>query len=368
MMFEEMTYENLLDDVLKNAPEDIDTRPGSIFYDAVSGVLVKIAKLYADLELIHTLTQIETTADEYLDSRASEFGIVRREALCAKYHVEFEGAEPKSGERFFQDGIYFALEYEENIPYLVAEISGTAANNILPGTAAIPVNSISGLTVSKFGKISSYGAEAEDNDSLRRRLFEKISSTGENGNKQHYKIWCESIKGVGKARIFPLWNGANTVKAVLIGYDGQPCTADVTVEVQEYIDPGRTGLGEGMANLGAHFTAVSAFEIPIDISISVKHSDGTVLSDEASLEYVRNQIGEIAADYFKDVVLNSKDNKITVSYSKILALIVINENLKDYNFSKLRITIDGGEFIEGDIGIDAESVPVRGSVRINEIL
>ena len=44
-MFEDYTYERLLEDVLNNAPEGIDTRQGSIFYDAVSGVLIKIAKL-----------------------------------------------------------------------------------------------------------------------------------------------------------------------------------------------------------------------------------------------------------------------------------------------------------------------------------
>ena len=35
-MFESYTYEKLLEEVLNNAPDDIDTRPGSIFYDAVS--------------------------------------------------------------------------------------------------------------------------------------------------------------------------------------------------------------------------------------------------------------------------------------------------------------------------------------------
>lgn len=30
-MFESYTYEKLLEEVLNNAPDDIDTRPGSIF-------------------------------------------------------------------------------------------------------------------------------------------------------------------------------------------------------------------------------------------------------------------------------------------------------------------------------------------------
>ena len=36
-MFEDYTYELLMEDVLNNAPEGIDTRQGSVFYDAVPG-------------------------------------------------------------------------------------------------------------------------------------------------------------------------------------------------------------------------------------------------------------------------------------------------------------------------------------------
>ena len=53
--------ERLLEDVLNNAPEGIDTRQGSIFYDAVSGVLIKVAKLYTDLDLVVELSRLTTT-------------------------------------------------------------------------------------------------------------------------------------------------------------------------------------------------------------------------------------------------------------------------------------------------------------------
>ena len=60
-MFEDKTYEALLQEVLDNAPNGIDTRQGSIFYDAVSGVIIKIAELYIDLDLVFTLTQVTST-------------------------------------------------------------------------------------------------------------------------------------------------------------------------------------------------------------------------------------------------------------------------------------------------------------------
>ena len=71
-MFEDYTYEWLLEDVLNNAPEGIDTRQGSIFYDAISGILMKIAKFYTDLDLIAEMTSIATATGDALDIRARE--------------------------------------------------------------------------------------------------------------------------------------------------------------------------------------------------------------------------------------------------------------------------------------------------------
>ena len=105
-MFQDYTYEYLLEDVLDNAPEEIDTRPGSIFYDAVSGIVLKIAKLYTDLDLVSELTSITTATGEALDTRAGEYGVVRLAATKAKYRVTFEGATPELGERFYTCLLY----------------------------------------------------------------------------------------------------------------------------------------------------------------------------------------------------------------------------------------------------------------------
>ena len=83
-MFEGYTYERLLEEVLNNAPEDIDTRQGSIFYDAVSGPLLKIAKLYTDLDLIVEMVSVVTATGEALDARAGEYGITRLAATRAR--------------------------------------------------------------------------------------------------------------------------------------------------------------------------------------------------------------------------------------------------------------------------------------------
>ena len=108
-MFENRSFENLLKEILESAPEDIDVRQGSIFYDAVAGVTMSIAKLYTDLELVFGLSRVDTASGEYLDTRASEYGVHRHKALPAKYTAVFTGAIPEDGERFFCGETYFIL-------------------------------------------------------------------------------------------------------------------------------------------------------------------------------------------------------------------------------------------------------------------
>lgn len=367
-MLEAKTYDDILQEVLNTAPEGIDTRQGSIFYDAVSAVAIKIAELYTDIELISELTQIDTASGEYLDSKASEHGITRHSATNAKYNVTFEGVTPESGERFFTDGEYFALAITDDVMYLEAEAMGTKGNTVLSGTPAIPVNDIVGLTGAVFGSILEYGADTESDESLRQRIHEKISGQAENGNKQHYKTWCESFDGVGKARIFPLWNGPNTVKAVLINPLGLPCSDELTRQVQNYIDPAEKGytttvdgveyvvgdgLGDGVANLGAHFTSASAQVENIDISFTAETASNFTSED------VKSQAKTAIAEHFKNMVLTAENpSDVVVRFSSVGAIIAGLEAVLDYS----NLTINGNT---ENIPLDENSVPVLSEVTVN---
>ena len=367
-MFEAYTYERLLEEVLDGAPEGIDTRPGSIFYDAVSGILIKLAKFYTDLDTVIYLTQLMTTGGEYLDLKASEYGITRLPATKAEYAFNYEGTEPDAGERFFAEERYFTLCKDNGRIYLKADEAGTAANNIYSGTAAISVNNINGLTAASFGEIENYGTDDEDDDSLRERVRGKLAGSAQNGNKQHYKTWCERVEGIGRARITPLWNGPNTVKATLITPLGRAPSAAVVAEVQEYVDPaekgytavvnGKTyivgdGLGEGAANMGAHFTATAAETVDISLTVNVE------LAKTAARSSVEDEIKSAVENYFKTLALEAEENTV-VRITAIGAIISSIDSVLDYN----GLTLNG---IADNIIIDESSVPELSEVSVNAI-
>lgn len=370
-MFETYTYEYLLEEVLNNAPEGIDTRQGSIFYDAVSGILIQIARLYDNLDTILNIVSLDTATGDALDAKASEYGITRKAAIPARYHVTFEGTIPDVGERFYTNGIYFVLgRDDQGVYYLEAEIAGEDANNIAAGTAAIPVNTIIDLISATFGEIYTYGEDEEDDDSLRTRVQEKLSGSAENGNKQHYKTWCEEVEGVGLARIFPLWNGPNTVKAVLIDGLGHGTTDAKTAEVQEYVDPATMGytatvdgityvvgdgLGEGVANLGAHFTAYGAMSLQIDVQFNAEIKGGYTKDD------VEKEASELIEEHFTELALDwDEDTPLVVRLTTVGYLLSGMDSIIDY--SDLTLNREAVNISIGD-----NYVPMLGDVEVTEV-
>ena len=306
-MFEAKTYEAVLADILSRAPDGIDLRQGSIFYDAVAGIAFKIAKYYADLEQVFNLVFLPTATGDYLTMRAEEHGVYRQPPSPAKYKAEFTGTIPEPGARFFADGHYFLLMQDDELGlYLEAETPGSAASDLPPGTPIVPVDTINGLTAASISSEIEPGTDEEGDESLRTRVQEKIAGPAENGNIQHYKTWCEEVPGVGRARIVPLWDGPNTVKGVLIDTDGAPASSAVVERVQEYIDPGSTGLGEGVANIGAHFTAVAATPFEVQISFSVTLAKGGVLSE------VQAAAETALAQHIKEVNLTTSDGEAAI--------------------------------------------------------
>lgn len=115
-MFEAQTYDKVLEEILSRAPDGIDLRQGSIFYDAVAGIAFKIAKYYADLEQVFEMVFLVTATGDYLTLKAEEYAVYRQAAATAKYRIKYDGELPELGTRFFCSGQYFVLAQDGRPP------------------------------------------------------------------------------------------------------------------------------------------------------------------------------------------------------------------------------------------------------------
>lgn len=318
-MYEERTFEWCMKRALARVPDTVSKRPGDIVYDMLSPVCWEMAELYFALSIMQELVFLGTAKGEYLDAWGMQTGgLVRLPATHSRYAFAYEGAEPPEGTRFFAEMQYFVLLRDEETGELIleSEATGRETTAILPGTPAIPAVTVRGLKRAAFGVLLSAGVDTEDDEHFRQRIREKLTGPAANGNIQHYKTWAESVPGVGRAKVIPLFAGENTVMVVLFDPDGRPVMQDVVDAVQEYIDPitkdltvevdGITypsgdGNGCGAANIGAHLTTVSATPIEIRVEFTA------VIEPGWSMHTAKQQAKEAIDGYFRSLALTNLD-------------------------------------------------------------
>jgi uncharacterized phage protein gp47/JayE len=292
-----------------------------------------------------------------LDEWAKQKQIYRKAATPSYYNAVFDGvaAADLVGERFLVGTYYFTLvSIETDGYYLEAEIAGTATNYLQEGQNIIPVRNMAELTSATLGSMHTAGTDEESDDELRERWKEALSTPSENWNEQQYRTVCESYDGVGRAIITAMAYGVCTVKALIISSEGTSPPVSVIEQMQEDMDPGSEGLGQGLVMLGCKFYAEAAKEESFDFKFNA------VLSSGYTLETVKESAKEKLIEYMKGVALDTPDSEsMVVQYMKVIGILANVEGIKDLS----ELTVNG---TTGNIILDADSVPVFGELIITE--
>lgn len=370
-MFENEKSEDYWKAIAEDMGEElgVDTREGSVYMDTQAGHILRITKFYGDLEQLFSMYSVETTYGDVLTEMAAKDGIERTAASPSYWTAVFDGTTPETGTVFLCGDYYFTYEaVGDELYLLVAEVAGEETNNLIPGSPLIPMTNIEGLNSATLGELYTRGIDEESDNALRARWREAKAGPAENGNKTHYKKWCEEVAGVGRARILPLWGGENTVKAVLFATDGFNVTPNLVAQVQEYVDPIADGfkvtvdgieytfgdgMGEGVANMGAHFLAVSA--TPVNLTISATLS----LKDGYTIEQATQAAREAFISYLKELALGTADDtNEVVRISRIGSILAGLEAVLDYD----DLTLNGEE---ENLVVDSNSVAVLSEVVFN---
>ncbi|WP_340025969.1 baseplate J/gp47 family protein [Paenibacillus sp. FSL K6-1096] len=348
-MYEDQTYEALLERMLDRVPEGLDKREGSIIYDALAPAAAELAQMYVELEVNNNLFFPDTAEGEYLERSIAWTGITRQPAGKAQLGAKFYASgdvllDIPLGSRFSLGLLHYsAVEKLEPGTYrLESETAGTEGNQF-SGTL-LPVDYIAGLARGEVTSLLVPGTDAEPDEALRQRFFDSARRPATSGNKYHYMEWARQIQGVGGARVFPLWAGPKTVKVVIVNAEHRPASTLLVSGVQQYIDPA-PGMGEGQAPVGAVVTVESATGKVIDVSAQVTLAAGYALQPvidafAAGLEEYRREKA-FAATY--------------ISQSVIGALLLDTEGVVDYSGLKL----NGGT---ANITLNETEVPLFGNV------
>ncbi|MFN2745838.1 MULTISPECIES: baseplate J/gp47 family protein [unclassified Bacillus (in: firmicutes)] len=335
-MFENQTFEEIMERMLDRVSADIDKRENSVIWNALAPAAAELAVSYIWLDQVLNLVYADTAEGEYLDRRAAEAGIARYQASKAIWSGEFtEGVSIPPGTRFFLEDLYFTIREDGK---LECETAGTSGNANLSGQPLLPLDTIPGLEKAVMGTLEIPGREEETDESLYERYLVRVRREAVSANQLHYKQWAEEVEGVGKAKVFPLWNGEGTVKIVITSAKMEPASQALIERVKQYIDP-EPGQGEGMAPIGAYATVESAVWKDIQISATIIPATGRTI-DDAKQEIEEKIIQLFKENAFKETVIRlSQINNIIYESSSVsdYSDVAINGEAKNLQLAETEI-------------------------------
>lgn len=187
----------------------------------------------------------DTAEKQFLERQASIQGIYRRTASKATGTLTVsytEGATLPVGTIFMADD---QTRYETTaepevgsytVPVQCLE-TGTIGNREASQTYTL-VSPVVGVDAEAVGSEMAGGAEAESDESLRKRLLFRLQNPPRGGAKEDYIAWAEEVPGVTRAWCFPKEQGIGTVVVRFatdgMTEDGIPTSGMVQI-VSDYI-------------------------------------------------------------------------------------------------------------------------------------
>lgn len=355
-MYEDVTYElildRMLDRVLAQNP-NIDTREGSIIYNALAPAAVELQNMYIQLDTILNESFADTQTRDYLIKRCAERGVNVEPATHAIRQGEFVPStlEIEIGARFSLNILnYVVTEKISNGVYkLQCETAGYDGN--VESGALIPIEYIEGLETATLTDVLVPGEDEEDTEHLRQRYYDSLNSQAFGGNITDYKEKTNSLDGVGGVKVYPVWNGGGTVKLVIINSDFEKPSEVLVNSVQTIIDPTQNqGNGVGIAPIGHIVTVLGCNETVVNVATRITFQEGW--NWEALKPYAEQAID----DYFKELASDwaSLDN-IIVRISQIEIRLLNLTGVLDIADT----TLNG---VAHNLTVEADNIPKRGNV------
>ena len=346
-MFRDKTYEGIIESMLTKVPEGVNKLEGSFIHDALDPVALELAQAYIELEQINYNISLDTATGHELTELCYQNGTFRKGATKAIREGQFNIAIP-IGSRFSAEGntTYIVLEKIKDFKYKLQCEQEGEIGNYYTGILT-PFDYILGLSSAVLTSVIVTGVEEETDEQLRERHRIEIIEGSQDGNVSQYKEWVNNFNGVGTAKVFPLWNGGNTVKVAVTDRLFKVGDSTLVDELQNYLDPGSEGLGNGVAPIGSKVTVTGGIKKEINIT-------GNIVLAEGYLE--PQGVAEAVSQYFSSITFV----KDSVSYMRTAVAILDTVSIVDMN----SFTVNGG--IE-DVPLIGEEIPILNSINLTVV-
>jgi len=350
MAYENMTYEVILQRMMARVTSqypNLDNREGSMLFNALASAALELAIAYTEIDNSRNESFVNTASREFILMGCSDMGmdITQFEAKAGTHKGEFN-VEVPIGSRWncelynYTVTEYIGLENNYHTYRLVCETSGTAPNNQTGDLAPI-TDAPADLTHAALVECLIEGENEVTDEGVRTAYYEFVNSSVSDGNIAQYERWCSEYDGVGNSKVFPLWDGANTVKVSILSASNRAATPELIAEFQNYLDPNTSGMGDGVAPIGAFVTVTTATELPINVSATITMKAGYTDTSAIATQLTK---------YFSTIAYE----KSSVAYMNVGAEILNAAGVESIS----NLTLNNGT---SDITLADEQIPVLGT-------
>lgn len=351
-MFEEMTYEKIMADMMADMPDGVDTSEGSLLFNACAKQAVRLEEAYLKLNGIEKNMFVDTADLEHLIRAGNERACYIEQATYAEFEAEFNCPIPP-GSRFNCDEynytMFRAKDEEQHIYILGCDSSGSEPNHILGDLE--PIEFIEGFEWGRLTKCVKEGKDIEETEPYRARILSTYNYKGFAGNREYYMSRVKELPGVMGCKLERVQAPSDRVKITIIG-EHYKAPSDETVQaVQTAVDPVvNSGEGEGLAPIGHRVTILAVGETQINIETKITYDSGH------SYEDLQSYIEQAVDDYLLELRKTwESTNTIVIRVLQIEAAIVSISGIVDVTRTK----INGSE---ANLQITDRTVPVKGAV------
>lgn len=296
-MYENVTFEIILQRMLDRVSDQLDKRESSPIYNALAPAAVELQLMYIEFDIILKETFGDTASREYLIRRAAERGITPYPATYALLKGEFTPSTINIaiGSRFSLNDLnyYVKSKISDGVYQVECEEAGIKGNQYFGDM--IPIEYIDGLETAQLTELLIPGEDEEDTEDFRVRYFSSFETKPYGGNKKDYIEKTNAIAGVGSTKVTPLWMGGGTVKLTILNSEFSKASSILIETVQETIDPTKDGSGLGVAPIGHIVEVDTVEEITVNVSTTITFDDGY------SFVSLQTQIQSVIEEYLLEL-------------------------------------------------------------------
>lgn len=208
MAFERPT----LTEIIRRVQADAESRLGKkLMRWSLASVMTRVIAgvshgLHGYISFVLRQCFTSTAEGNYLERRASEYGIYRLQASKAVGTVTFTGSGTVPEGTLLQNeqgSVYVTTaESADGTAPVEAAVAG-AAGNSGEGMALTLVSPVVGVMSTAVAGELTGGADAEGDESLRERLLARQKNPPKAGTKEDYVAWARQVPGVTRAWCYP---------------------------------------------------------------------------------------------------------------------------------------------------------------------